>query len=314
MKDIHHIGSKRSLMYARSKKNPAKRQSLRVLLGSAVLAALTACASTGTVGTVRQATVWAITQDAQLVRFHASQPQRILERKAVTGMSPEERLVGMDYRVARGVLYVVSSTGRVYTLETASGALRAVSEAPVALAGQAFGMDFNPVADRIRLVSNTGTNLRLHPDTGSLVDFDPQQTGVQPDSPLRYAPGDVHAGQAPEIVAAAYTYNKKDDTLTTNYAIDRATGVLVTQGSPEGSEPVVSPNSGLLYTVGALGLGPLRDVAFDIADVDNTAFAAITSDKVPRTMLYQIDLRSGQARRVGQVGDGSPLVGMAIEP
>jgi hypothetical protein len=34
-----------------------------------------------------------------------------------------------------------------------------------------FGFDFNPT-DRIRLVSNTGQNLRLHPDLGTVVAID----------------------------------------------------------------------------------------------------------------------------------------------
>lgn len=284
---------------------------LSLAMGAAVLAG---CAATEPVGPPSRETVWAITADHQLIRFNGGQPQRVLERKPVTGLVAGERLVGMDYRVARGVLYAVSDAGRVYTLNTGSGALQSLSKGTVALSGQAWGMDFNPVADRIRLVSNTGQNLRLHPDTGELVDFDPMQPGVQPDPDLSYAPGDVQAGRAPQLVAAAYTYNKQDDKLTTNYAIDRAQGMLVTQGSREGVQPVVSPNSGRLFTVGPLGLGPLLDAAFDIADVDNAALAAITTASAPRTTLYRIDLSTGQARRIGLVGDGSPLVGMAIEP
>lgn len=287
---------------------------VRWLVGLVALGGLAGCATPEVVGPASRETVWAITVDHQLIRSNGGQPQRVLERKAVTGLSAGERLLGMDYRVARGVLYAVSNAGRVYTLDTATGALRGISKNTLPLAGQAWGMDFNPVADRIRLVSNTGQNLRLHPDTGDLVDFDPQQAGIQPDPSLSYAPGDQQSGRVPQVVAAAYTYNKRDDKLTTNFAIDRSSGTLVTQGSREGAQPVVSPNSGRLFTVGPLGLGALRDVAFDIADVDNAALAAITTDHVPRTTLYRIDLSSGRAQRVGQVGDGTALLGMAIEP
>ena len=80
---------------------------------------------------------------------------------------------------------------------------------------------------------------------------------------------------APKLAAAAYTYNKQNDKLTTNYAIDRAAGTLVTQGSVEGVQPVVSPNTGLLRSVGPLGTGPLDAAALDTADTDNTALAAL---------------------------------------
>ena len=48
--------------------------------------------------------------------------------------------------------------------------------------------------------------------------------GLQSDPYLRYAWSDVNHARAPEVVAAAYTYNPNDGKLTTNYAIDRALG------------------------------------------------------------------------------------------
>jgi hypothetical protein len=184
--------------------------------------------------------------------------------------------------------------------------LTAVGAAPaVALQGDAFGVDFNPVADRVRVVSSSGQNLRLHPDTGALAATDPAPA---------YAAGDVQYGQKPELVAAAYTYNKVDDKLTTNYAIDGKSGTLVTQGSREGAQPVVSPNTGTLFTVGPLGTGALDDASFDISDVSGMAFAAMRSKGQAATRLYTVELSSGKARLVGTVADGAPLVGLAIEP
>lgn len=262
-------------------------------------------------------TLWGVTADHQLIRVQAAQPEQVVERKPLVGLPAGETVVGIDFRVARGVLFAVTSVGRLYTVDTATGALRAVSmtgSEPVVLQGQSFGIDFNPAADRIRVVSDAAQNLRLHPDTGALVDFDAKQPGVQPDPNLAFASGDANAGRTPQVMGAAYTYNKKDDKLTTNYAIDAALGALLTQGTVEGRQPVVSPNSGRLYTVGRLGLGPLQTVGFDIADVDNVALAAVTTVREPRTQLYRIDLTNGQARRVGQMADGAVLRGLAIEP
>lgn len=285
------------------------KRGLSLAAVAAAVSALWGCASPPAEpeGPKRAETLHVLTQDLQLLTLNAGQPSRVLARQTVKGLPAGDSLVGLDYRVARGVLFTLSRSGRLYTLDVASGQLKPVGAAPIspALEGSAFGVDFNPAADRLRVVSNTGQNLRLVPDTGAVGAVDPA---------LRFAPGDAQAGQAPELVGAAYTYNKKDDKLTTNYALDRRLGTLVTQGSVEERQPVVSPNTGLLYTVGSLGLGPLRDAAFDIADVSGAAFAALSTPADARTRLYEIDLSSGKARRIGTVADGAPIVGLAVEP
>ena len=267
---------------------------------------LSACASVmETQGPPRKENIFAVTASMDLIQFNAGQPQRVLARKRLTGLAAGERLVGIDYRVARGVLYALASNGQLYTLDTATATLKPVGAAPsaVPLVGLLTGFDFNPAADRIRVVSDSGTNLRLHPETGALAATDPA---------VRYADGDERAGVAPRLAGAAYTYNKTNDKLTTNYAIDREAGSLVMQGSAEGLQPTVSPNTGLLRTVGPLGTGAVDDVAFDIADTDNAALAAVRQNG--RTRLHLINLASGRATALGTVGDGRALWGMAIEP
>ena len=254
-------------------------------------------------GPLRSETVVAVTDAAELIRFNAGQPQRILQRAPLRGLEPGDRLIGIDYRVARGVLYAVSASGRVYTLDADTAQLNRVgSGAPVVLTGQHFGVDFNPVADRIRVVSDSGQNLRLHPDTGAVAATDP---------PLRMAAA-AGTGTAVRIAGAAYTYNKQDAKLTTNFAIDLASGMLLVQGSREGAVPVVSPNTGELTAVGTLGVGPLDDAAFDIADINNAALAALRSGG--RTRLHSVDLATGRATLIGTVGEGRGLWGMAIVP
>lgn len=282
------------------------RPALVSLAAAGVAALLAGCATPPEPeGPLRKETVFAVTDGGELVSFNAGRPQHFLSRRPVQGLADGDRLSGIDFRVARGVLYALSATGRLYTLDTASGRLTAVgSGAALAVpAGAVLGFDFNPAADRVRVVGDGGLNLRLHPDTGALAATDPA---------LAYAPGDLRAGQPPQVVAAAYTYNKTNEKLTTNYAIDRAAGTLVMQGSPERVQPVVSPNTGQLRTVGALGTGPVDDAAFDISDVSNTALAALRSGG--RTRLYLIDLASGRARLLGSVGQGQGLRGLAIEP
>lgn len=260
--------------------------------------------------------LYAVSESHQLIAVSAADPQKITRSVTLYGLAPNERILGIDYRVAYGVMFALGSSGRVFTVDVQSGALKPVGEAPFALAleGERFGFDFNPAADRIRIVSDAGQNLRAHPETGSLVDFKPEAEGVQPDGALAFASDDVNAGRMPRVIAAAYTYNNDNEKLTTNFAIDGALGALVRQGSVEGLEPVVSPNTGQLSTVGALGVTAITDAHFDISDVTNTALAALTTPDAPTPTLYRIDLATGQASAIGPIGNGEPLRGIAIEP
>jgi hypothetical protein len=277
-------------------------RSTPLLLACAAAAALVACATpVEPAGTPRPETVYAVTEAGALIRFNAGTPRQLQYSQPIVGLLEGESLVGIDFRVARGVLYGLTSKGRLVTIDTATAQVRAVGNAPPApLSGTRFGVDFNPVADRVRVVSDSGQNLRLHPDTGALAATDPALT-AGPDG--RSAAG---------ITAAAYTYNQRNDKLTTNYALDVGRGWLVTQGSVEEREPVVSPNTGRMADVGALGTGAVDDAAFDIADVGNSALAALRQGG--RTRLYTIDLASGRATLLGSVSDGGALRGIAIEP
>lgn len=283
-----------------------------LLLLAAVLAG---CATTETAGPLRKETLYAVTDDNRLLRFNGGQPQRILQQLPLQGLQPGETLLGIDYRVARGVLFGFGSSGRLYTLNTGTGAVTAVG-GPLAIAvpGDEFGFDFNPTVDRIRLVTDRGQNLRLHPDTGAVVDSDPNAAGLQIDGPLAYAATDANAGKKPRIMAAGYTYNKTNEKITTNFAIDGGLGTLVTQGTRETATPAVSPNTGQLYTVGALGTGPLARAALDIADINNAAFAALTAAGSNTPVLYLINLDTGSAQRIGSIGSGAAVRGIAIEP
>ena len=291
------------------------RTALPVLVVALALAAGCAALAPETVGPPRKETLVAVTDAGTLVRFNAGQPQRVTVVGKVSGLAAGESLVGIDYRVARGVLFGLGSSGRLYTIDAKTAQATAVGGAPLAigLIGGEFGFDFNPAVDRIRIVSHAGQNFRAHPDTGAAVDGNPNQDGVQGDGNLAYASGDRNAGQSPRVVGAGYTYNKQNEKITTNFAIDATTGSLVTQGTKEGATPAVSPNTGQLFTVGSLGVPRFQRAGFDIADVDNAAFAALNHDNAPASRLYSIDLATGKATFIGTVG-AEPLRGIAIEP
>jgi Domain of unknown function (DUF4394) len=268
-------------------------------LTAMVLAACAHAPNDEPAGSARAETVVAVTDSHELIRFNAGTPRLVSDRLPIKGLAAGETIVGIDFRVARGVLYGLTSAGRLVTIDPRTAELKTVGTAPAAvLQGSRFGFDFNPVADRIRVVSDTGQNLRLHPDTGAVAATDP---------PLA-----ANGAAVQNLAGAAYTYNKTNDKLTTNYALDIGRGWLVTQGSVEGREPVVSPNTGRIYDIGALGTGAVEDAQFDIADINNAALAALRQGQ--RTRLYSIDLATGRATLLGTVDKGSALRGLAIEP
>jgi hypothetical protein len=252
-------------------------------------------------------------QGGNRLRFFASgRPSVITFSLEVRGLQPGESLLGIDVRPATKQLYALGSTSRLYTLSTIDGNATQVGAAPFAvpLEGTVFGFDFNPQVDRVRIVSNTGQNLRVHPDTGAVVDFDPNTGGIQPDLNLAYAAGDPNVTATPSVVAAAYTNNVPGTPSTVLYDIDSALDVLVTQNPP---------NNGALNTVGAITVGgvPL-DLAeiggFDIAPITNAAFASLTSQSDGIVRLYALNLMTGAATLVGVVGNGSAIVDIAILP
>jgi len=288
----------------------------RTALALATAALLAACATEPmeAMGPPAKETIYAVTAASQLlVQFNAGQPQKTLSSKPLTGFAAGDRLVGIDYRVAKGQLFGLGASGQLYRIDTKTGALTAVGT-PGALPKEGateWAFDFNPTVDRIRVANDAGYNLRLHPDTGAIVEANPSEAGIQFDGRLAYDAADANAGKSPAIVAAGYTYNKDNDKITTNYALDGRQGTLVHQGSKEGVQPPVSPNTGRLYTVGALGVGPFDKATLDISDVSNAAYSAITTGG--KSVWYRIDLATGKATRIGTLADG-PVVGAAIEP
>ncbi len=285
-------------------------------LAALSLASLAACTTLAPEpeGAERAEKAVAVTASNKLLKFNAGRPGRILATLNITGLQAGETLLGIDYRVSKDQLYALGSSGRLYTVneDTAVATIVGVPFA-VKLDGTQFGFDFNPTVDRIRVVSNTGQNLRLNPDTGAVVDSNATLEGVQTDGRLAYAVGDKNFGKSPNAVGAAYSYNKVDTKITTNFALDAATGSLVTQGSREGVIPGISPNTGQFFTIGSVGM-EFNNASFDIQTLSDEAFAALNSDAGASTRWVTIDLKTGAAKSLGTIGGGERVIGIALEP
>lgn len=233
-----------------------------------------------------------------LVVFRATRPDLISRTTAVTGLPAGERLVGIDFRPADGRLYGLGKTSRLYLIDTTSGAATAIGAAPFTptLIGTAFGVDFNPVVDRLRVMSDSTQNLAIDPVA---------DTVAGSDVALAYASGDAHAGASPVIAAAAYTNSVAGAGTTTLYAIDAALSVLVT---------VPTPGSGQLTTVGFLGVRTTSAVGFDIDGSTGLAYVTLSPLTGGASRFYGLNLATGGVSLTGTVGHAVPLIGIAVHP
>lgn len=90
----------------------------------------------------------------------------------ISGLSADERLLGVDLRPTDGLVYGVTSANNLYTFNTVTGAATLkTSLTGASLTGQSVGIDFNPSADfagnpSLRLVTGTGNNYAVNADTG----------------------------------------------------------------------------------------------------------------------------------------------------
>jgi hypothetical protein len=253
---------------------------------SAVMAALATFAVVDLFGVANPAAaiqLTGLTADNQLVSFDSATPGSTT-RVSVTGITGQ--LLGIDLRPANNVMYGLSDSNNIYTINPVTGQATLVSTLSVAFTGGTLsGVDFNPVPDRLRVVGSNDQNLRINVDTGA----------VAVDGMLN--PGD------PSITASAYTNVDTDPgTGTTLYGIDSALDQLFIQNPP---------NNGTQVLVGDLGIDFGSTGGFDIVTLNgvNLAFAASGST------LYSVDLTSGAATGLGTIAAGSDsFIGLTATP
>ena len=240
--------------------------------------------------------IYGVTDTNSLVTWDSSDSTDILGGVAISGLMQNEQLRGIDFRPATGELFAVGSFNNLYTINTNSGQASLVgagSFAPGA-SGASFGFDFNPTIDRIRYVSDANQNLVLNPNDG---------TATQVTS-LFYDGSDVNAGMDPNVVGSAYTNSFMGSTSTQLYGIDSALDVLVTQAN----------SAGTLMTVGSLGVDVNDTLSFDISGATGIAYATVQSDDFSRSTFWMIDLSTGDATMLGEIGGGAVISSMAVTP
>ncbi|MDO9457644.1 DUF4394 domain-containing protein [Nocardioides sp.] len=226
---------------------------------------------------------YGLTANGTLVSFAVDRPGRAVTVGKINGLGVQA-LVGIDVRPANGKLYGVGRGGGLFTINPKNAQARRVSTLDVGLSGQSFGVDVNPAADALRIVSNTGQNLR-HAFAGHVTTAD--ATLNVPDTTPRVR----------GIVGAAYTNNDKDDTTgTALFDLDAAADSVALQ---------VPANAGTITSQGPLGRKTSARAGFDIHSarsggkaVRNTGYATLGGNR--GYALYTVDLLSGRASQVGE--------------
>ena len=259
-------------------------------------------------------TLYALTVDNSLITFDSATPGTTINIGSIGGVRAGDSLVGIDFRPSlganNGLLYTVGvnftdNSARVYTIDTTTAAttVRATLSADPAdvtiptpftgVSGTSFGFDFNPVPDRLRLVSDTGQNLRINVDNGL----------VQLDVPLAYQPGDPNFGEPLVDVAVAYANNFGGATTTMLRGID------ISQ-DPDSLVLHTNPNGGTIQTVLNLPFNSVPDAtSYDISGITGTGYFSVTPFGSSFSSLFSTG--PGGVVLLGTIGSGQAIRGIA---
>jgi len=206
---------------------------------------------------------------------------------------PGHGVRGIDFRPANGVLYALSTNSsnfnehQLYTVNLATAALTRVGTTflTTGVATSRVSIDFNPVADRLRVVTGTDQNYRVNPNTGAL---------VLQDTNLAWAVGDPFDGQNIAAVDVAYANNVAGALTTIEYVWDFNSDVL-------GQLPNGTFNGGQVNLVG----GPLDfitndgGVGLDISGASGIAYFSYNSSVTNLETFATLNLATGVPTTVG---------------
>jgi hypothetical protein len=233
----------------------------------------------------------ALTDQNELIRFESTAPQKTW-MVAILGASA--KIIGIDVRPADGKLYGLDASGNIYTIDVVGGRTEKIStlSVPLEVATSAI-VDFNPQADRMRVIGPNGQSLRVNVATGAAI----------VDGRLAYAPTDPAKGKQPNVTAGAYLNSVPGAPATQLFEFDSSTGAYVIQDPP---------NDGTLASIGESGLPPgTRIDAMDIhttKDMKDYSGFAIAAGR-----LWSFAITNGKLREIGPIAAGTrKLVDVAV--
>ncbi len=255
---------------------------------------------------------FATTSGGSLVSFLPSTPGTIRSLNAITGLQAADVIRGIDFRPATQDLVALASgaapagSARLYRIDTTTAAatlLNTLAADPAdvttpyaTLMGTFFGVDFNPVPDRLRVVSDMNQNLRINVDTGAST-----------------TDGGLNGLLGATVVAAGYTNSFSGAMATQLFGIDTST-------DPDRLVLQMPPNDGTLVDRGMLGVNALdNNVGFDVVGGGRGLSLATINQAGPVSNLYRINLDTGAATQVPTVpvaintGGTGAVTGFAVQ-
>lgn len=228
----------------------------------------------------------ALTNSNSIVKYNAKNLATPTSTTTITGLPSGEKIISIDYRPATGQLYGLGASSRLYFINEQSGLATALGSSSFtpALSGTTASINFNPTVDRIRLVTPSGQNLRLHPELGTVAATD----------------GAINGGTTPSIGGVAYTNSVAGAATTQLFDIDFAQDKLYIQNPP---------NNGTLEEVGPLTVDFAGVGNFDILPDNSAALAVTYNNNISN--LYTVNLTTGKAQKVGVFG--LAVIGIAFK-
>lgn len=253
-------------------------------------------------------TVYGLTAGGRILTFDLDDPDDVERSVEIRGLDPDERVIGLDRRPNNDTFYLVTrdrSSASLYTVNPRNGRTQYVADlvsaptatspnrTPVQLSGDEFGFDFNPAADALRIVSDTGQNLRVIPSARTA----PDGTQLRPGDTFTDGTLNRNGQTVTGVTAAAYTNNDNDPaTATTLYDIDARRDELSIQNPP---------NAGTLTNTVPLGRSTGSRVGFDIRTTSggDLAVASLSrrDGRNSRTRIVVVDLATGDVDSQGTI-------------
>ena len=236
------------------------------------------------------ATLWALDAAGGLARID-SDSRRAMPAMMVKGA--DGAVLSVALRPANGKLYGLTATGQLVTIDPATAMATQVAKLDKMLEmGPRTTINFNPVVDRLRVVSSNGGNWRIHPDTGA----------VTVDGALKYAADSAYSDAKPMVTTGAYSNHFAGTKETALYTIDSKLGMMNVQ---------MPPNDGVQQPRGRLNVAVPANAGFDIlADGQggNTGWV------VAGGALHSIDIKTGQVMTLGRITglSGKDIVSIAV--
>jgi len=243
--------------------------------------------------------LFALTDDGRLLSLRESSAS---SARVVGRIGPlagaDRRVLGVDFRATNGRLYALADGGGIYRVSTSTALATLVSRMSIRPSGVAFGIDFDPVLDRLRVVSDTAQNLQVNVDTGAAL--------AGEDLHERFGSSRV---TALGVTGIAYSNNDTSpSTGTILYALDTDEGELLL---------LAPPDEGSLGFVGALGLGVTGPGGFDVysspGDGQSRAQRAFaTVQRNGRSRLLRVNLVTGLAKHLGAFATGLRVIDVTL--